>query len=688
MTVHIEKRGRRIEITSQQPLVGMRTAVPGAYETTGGNWTVPLSIESCKLLKLKYGRLLEVGPKLRQWARGVRHNRNTMARLAAAKDARLDVLPKRAPKLYKAMSKRKYQRVGVKFIASNHASGEFDDPGSGKTLIAMGGIVEAEVPGPYLVVAPKTASDSVWGREIARWLPKPHRAVTVPESRLQRERILKYTTMGPHTWVIIHPEMVMVQTWLVCQHPVERRFRNRKTGKRVKRIVPCGVRNPQENRQKRILKVCKHIKDRKTKRIDEPSYPILFDIEWGAIIVDESHDSLIRRTGVPTQRRNGLDKLRVRSDGIKIAMSGTPFDDKPHQLWGTLNWLDPKQYSAFHRWTELYWRKGGYTGWEIGDFIKEREPMLWDSLSAIAIRRTKAEIAKDLPPKTYVGSLLDPSDEDSPHGVWLDMDPKQAKAYEQMERDSVSHLDSGRLEAVSALSELTRLKQLACSYGRMETRKVRGRCQKQHEIARPKEWCNECKQQGWHTEIRDFYIPELPSNKYNWIRDTLEEWGYPNNPIDKVVFGSFYSGLMRVFAHRLEEHFKTKPGKRLSTGITGRVSPKDRAQRIKDFNREGEGPWLMWLNVKAGGTAITIDSASRTVLLSETRIPSQQDQLEDRTHRVSNPRQCFYFYLRSLGTVDVGTALINKELSAQSRRLLDERRGVDYFRHVLNLSRG
>jgi SNF2 family DNA or RNA helicase len=685
--VAIEKRGRRIEISATEPLPGLRTAIPGTYETVGGKWTVPLSFESYSLLELKYGRRLEIGPQLARWVKGVRHNRDSMTRLASAKDARLDVLPRVAPKLYKAMRKRKYQRVGVRFIASNHASLEADDPGLGKTLIALGGILEAEIPGPYLVFAPKTAAKSVWQREIERWLPAPHKAVTVPESRLQRERILKYTTFGPHTWLIVHPEMAMVQTWLVCQYPVKRRFKSRKTGKHVIKTVPCGVRNPMENRQKRTLKICKHVKDRKTKRVDEPSYSRLFEIEWGAIIIDESHESLIRRTGTPTQRRNGMDKLRTRPDGIRIAMSGTPFEDKPHQLWGTLNWLDPKTYSAFHRWTELFWRKGGYTGWEIGEFISEREGMLWDSLSAVALRRTKAEVAQDLPPKTYVGSKLDPSNEDSPHGIWLEMDPKQAKAYEQMERDSVSHLDSGRLEAVTALAELTRLKQMACAYGRIETRKVRGCCQKQHEIARPKTWCVECRQQGWHTELRDFYIPELPSNKFNWIRDTLEEWGYPNNPIDKVVFGSFYSGLMRTFAEQLETYFKTKPGKRLSTGITGRVSPKDRAQRIEQFNREGEGPYLMWLNVKAGGTAITIDSASRTIMISETRIPSQQGQLEDRTHRVSNPRSCFYYYLRSLGTVDVGTAMLNQESAAQSHRLLDGRRGVEYFKRVMELSR-
>jgi len=95
----------------------------------------------------------------------------------------------------------------------------------------------------------------------------------------------------------------------------------------------------------------------------------------------------------------------------------------------------------------------------------------------------------------------------------------------------------------------------------------------------------------------------------------------------------------------------------------------------------------MLLNVKAGGTAITLDTADRMIFISETRIPDQQQQAEDRIHRVSNPRQCMYYYLRSLGTVDIGTALVNVEAQRETHRLLDARRGVEYMRHVMELSK-
>lgn len=686
MAVKINKRGRRIEIHSDMPLPGLRSTVPGAYESVKGYWTVPLSLESYTLLKGKFGRRLEVGTELERWVAGVRENRRSMATLAASKDARLRVVPRAAPRLYKAMRKRKYQRVGARFIADNTGSLIADDPGLGKTLIAMAGIIESEIPGPYLVVAPKTAADTVWKREIERWLPEDHRAVTVPEYRSHRERKLRLTRYGPKTWLIIHSEMAMVAAWYECTRPVKRK--NRRTRKITRE--ECGKRTVVGSSQK-IQLACGHTKNRKTRKIIAPSYPRLFELEWGVIIIDESHEILIRRSGAPTQRRRGADMLPLRGDGIKIAMSGTPFDSKPHQLWGTLNWLDPHTYSAFYRWAELYWTKGGYNGWQIGEFRKDREPMLWDSLSATVLRRTKHEVAKDLPPKLYVGSPLDPHNEESPTGIWLPMHGKQAQAYEQMERISAAELASGRLEAVTSLAELTRLKQLACSYGDVQKREIRVHCKRirdKHPRKFEAEYggriCRECRRDGFHMEMRYFYHPQLPSNKFDWVVESLEEWGYPKNPIDKVVIVSFYTGILEMMAQGIEKHFKTKTP--LCTAITGRTPSKERRGIIDQFNRVDQNPQIMMLNVKAGGVAITIDSADRMIFLSETRIPDQQLQAEDRIHRVSNPRQCMYYYLRSLETVDVGTAIVNQEADRETRRLLDERRGVEYVRNIIKLS--
>lgn len=671
MSIHLEKRGNRIEVRTPQPLPGFRTTIPGAYQTTQGFWTVPLSLETCQLLRQKYKDSLVVGSELKRWARTARQSRDYMAELAEATDAPVEFLGDAAPHLAEAMNTRTYQRVGVRFIADTNAVLIADDPGLGKTLQIMGGLLEADVPGPYLVIAPKSAADAVWRREIMRWLPTDHRAVILPETREARERKIRLGRYGAKTWLIVHPEVVMVQAYWVCQYRVP-------AGPNGLSTKPCGRKTVEGNRQRRTLD-CGHQRDRKTQKELVHAYPWLFDIEWGSVVIDESHEVLIKRRGVPTQRRRGADLLRLRPDGIKIASSGTPFDNHPYQLWGTLNWLDPKTYSAFGRWAELYWQKGGYTGHEIGEFRADREQMLWDSLKGVALRRTKAEVATDLPPKFYVGSPLEPSNEDSPVGIWLPMSDKQMQAYHDLAKTSVAELESGRLEAADTLTELTRLKQLACSYGDLYTKLVRVRCES---------WrCAIMDCPGWHKELRQMYRPKLPSNKFTWIVESLEEWGYPKKPLTKVVIVSMHTSVLMLFQREIERHFKTKPNRPLCTSITGLTPGKHRRRIIDEFNKQdADTPHIMLLNVKAGGTAITLDTADRMIFVSETRIPDQQKQAEDRIHRISNPRQCLYYYLRSQNTVDEGTALLNAELEQLSHRLLDGRRGIAYFKHVLELS--
>jgi SNF2 family DNA or RNA helicase len=613
--IRLTKRGNRI-IT--QDIFPGYTGIPGAYVQVDNTLTFPADLETLHVLLDTLGNDAQLSAELSNWAHTVRINRKEAIRQATAKDARLPVLREKAPTLYRAMMARKYQRVGARFVADNPATLVADEPGLGKTLIAMGGIIESETEGPYLVVAPKTASETVWKREIERWLPPYHKAIIFPESRAKRERVFKTNVFDKNTWVITHPDMICVKD--------------------------------------ELAKITKRNGDTDYRHVYKPVYPQFFNIEWGVIVVDESHECLIRRSGRSTQRRLGLERLPLRSDGLKIAMSGTPFDSKPHQLWGTLNWLDPKGYPAFHRWSDLYWQKGGYTGFELGAFIGEREQLLWDSLNALALRRIKAEVAKDLPPKIMCGTPLEGPD--SPIGVWLPLAGKQLRAYTELSEAFETQLDHGELRAITALDLLTRLKQLACAYGRIDTAVT-------------------------EDEVKYRYTPELPSNKLDWLIQSMEDWGFPN-PKTKLVVVSFYTGILECFQSAIEKHFRTK--KSLTAIISGRTPMKHRKGIIDSFNARGNEQ-LLFLNVKAGGTAITLDSADRMVFLSETRIPDQQLQAEDRIHRVSNPRICEYYYLRSLGTVDEGIALVNQELATASGRLLDIRRGIDYAKHVIRLTK-
>lgn len=655
MSVVASRAKSRIHVHSPYDPEVVRTckSVPGAsFSKSAGNaWTYPLTIESCLLLREAFGGRLVVTQGLGDWYREETAKRSALGTLARAGDAALRFLPTLAPKLAAAMEKRTYQRSATAFIAQgDRYAGVFDEQGLGKTLEILGGLVEAQAKGPFLVVSPMSAATSVWPREIKRWLGEAgHGAIDFPSGRANRDAILdglktvfdlnsrkpdltEGTFDLDKTWVCVHPEMVRTKSWWECPE--------------------CGELTAYTRKPTSVLG-CGHDKPKRVKKIDEHTFPQLFGIAWGAVVVDECHESLVVKSGTPTQRRNGLDLLRLREDGYRIAASGTPMRSKPEQLWGTLNWLAPTVYGGKWRWVGQYWELGGWSGYEIGEIKKDREEMLWAEVSPIIIRRTKAEVAADLPPKTYMGTPLDPSDEHSPVGIWLPMEPAQEKAYRAMEKTGEAKLLSGKIEAVG-IAERTRLKQLACAYATIDR--------------------------------TGNFKPMPPSNKLEWTRQFLSELGYPKEPTGKVIIVSQWTEMLDLFKAELAGDWGY-----LSCTLDGSTTGRRRAEMIEDFNKPvgSRSPHILFLSVRAGGTAITIDSADEMIMIDETE--GEDDvmaQVEDRIHRVSNPRPVRYYYLRSEGTIDSETAVKNVQAGKRTRRLLDERRGVKYRRNVLEAVSG
>ena len=655
MSVKVEKVGERIWLWSTRPTAGLSKVIPGARfsKVHSPHWSLPLNMETCQLLRERFGSELEIQPELWAWAKSAKAEAARMQEIRANNETVQLLAPwrKEYPALYQAVQvTRPYQALGAQWIASA-AGGKGvligDTVGLGKTIQALAGVKESGVTGPHLIVCPKTAVESVWAPEIRRWLPGDI-VITLPEGRAKRDAILDgfvNTVKWPNareqvslarTWVVVHPEAIRTLSVWICRE--------------------CGSETPKTSKPKVL--VCGHDKDR-TKIQHNHVFPQLFAAPWGAVIADESDRSIVRLSGTPTQTRNGMEVLRdeaMRKDGLRLAQSGTPFRSKPHLLWSTLNWLRPDEFTSLWSWAEtLFEVEEGYAGSrKIGRLRPEREGLMYQSMDRIMLRRTRAEVAPHLPNKMYVGTPLDEDDPTSPVAVWLDMDPKQAKAYHQMLETSAADIDGGTLSAVGVLAELTRLKQFATSAGRMEG-----------------------------TE----FVPDFPSNKFDYVVQMLNELGYPDDPQAKIVIVSQFTSVLAMFGRGLRKEFPKDKYRNLTTFITGEVTGAKRQVAIDAINKSvGQGSHILLLNTKAGGSAITLDGADEMVFLDQTWIPDDQEQAEG---RIDNRRpeekivQRRYRYLMSRGTVDVGIALVNQDRGSTGNLLLDGRRGIVFARAVM-----
>lgn len=673
MTISVDRVGDRIHLRSpySDRNLALAKSIGGAnFSKKAQAWTYPLSMDHCRALRRAFGRELKVGAALGEWARQQVAAEKALGDLGARTDGvQLQRLPKRYPATYEALASRPYQSVGALYVAQGGAVLVGDTPGLGKTLEAIAGIVESGAPGPYLIVAPKTSIRSVWEREILRWAPDASVWV-MPEGKAARDAWLT-EAVDPYwdlrnTWVVINIEMVRTISWWVCEkrHCLDECELDHDHEKSTERWKVS-------DRPRSQIIDCEH-DPRKVKTFHEHKFPQLFGLEWGAIVADESQRSLIRTSGTPTQTRNGMRLLRSRGTPetwMRIALSGTPMRGKPERLWGTLNWLRPDIHTGFWGWAAMWYEvfETGYGGRTIGDFLDDRLDDFNKSLGRIMIRRTKAEVSPELPPKQYMDNRTPDEYETLTPAIWLEMTPEQSQAYADMLVAGSAEVAGGTLNALGILAELTRLKQFASCYGEMYSKTIMVDGEPQEAQA---------------------FRPILPSNKFEWIVQKLTECSIidpEDSPTGKWIIVSQFTEILEVFGRRLRTEYGLEP-----LYITGKVTgaKRDAAQEL--FNDMNSGYNVLLLNTQAGGVSITLDAADDMVFIDETHVPDDQEQAEDRNNnrrpeeKVATRR---YWYLKSLGTIDEAIARVNLHRDQQQKLVLDGRRGVEYMRSIMEQAR-
>jgi SNF2 family DNA or RNA helicase len=490
-------------------------------------------------------------------------------------------------------------------------------------------------------------------REVWKWMPEDD---VIPCVGTRKQRLEAFRELwedaaktGRRTWFICNIEMTRTQFEASCPGPTKKEIREAIEEERELDEACDGE-----------LAWCAYQKRHKS--LINHNWPELFQATWQAVVLDESHKALITtksRRKKQSQTRVGFGMLPIVDGGLRIALSGTPWRGKAENFWGTLNWLRPDLYSAFWPWGTRYFdtENDGF-GIKIGSLKPEMEDDWHRDLRSVMIRRTKREVAKDLPPKHYAGTPLIPDDPTSLWGIWLPLLPEQEKVYKAMQRDAIAHLEGGTMYGKGVLAGMTRLRQFATSCGIMvPTGKFDA---------------------AGDPELR--FKPTMPSNKFDWLLDFLDERGIAKDDWgdSKVVVASQSTEIINLF--RAELAFKG-----IAThGITGQTKRQDRLRQVEEFQSPG-GPRVFFINTDAGGVSITLDAADDIVFLDEKWVPDDQEQVEDRIHRISRIHQVTVYYLRSLGTIEEQIGLVTTRRDFIQKKLLDGARGVKFARQLISI---
>ena len=351
---------------------------------------------------------------------------------------------------------------------------------------------------------------------------------------------------------------------------------------------------------------------------------------WDHIICDEAH----YLKGRKTQRTRLVKRQKGKK---KTAISGTPADDKPLDIWSVLNWLDKKKYSSYWRFYNEYikyeekWNHNAGRGYRqilgtknMNKYHKEISPFY--------IRRTLPEVRGSMPPKTH-------------SKIWVDLSDRQLKDYEQMKRFQTAELgvNDEELTVLWQIAVYQRLQQMTLgTVIDLDWAEYERFWAKWHPIR------EEARSRG-----EDAVLPKTqptgpklvlgdPSPKLDAAMEKIEE---ALDADESIVIMTQYKEVVRMMGERCK---KAKiPTSMYHGGITSQ-SRRDAA--VADFQ---SGKTSVFVGtIGAAGTSITL-TAARTLLFTDRHWnPSVNRQAEDRIWRFDTKDPCQIIDICARNTID------------------------------------
>jgi superfamily II DNA or RNA helicase len=308
----------------------------------------------------------------------------------------------------------------------------------------------------------------------------------------------------------------------------------------------------------------------------------LATVEFDTVILDEAQ--AIKNPASQTAKASRLLVARHR-----LALTGTPIENHLGELGSIFEFLNPGLLGRLPRLEVLTAARAP---------SKRELAQLADDLRPFILRRTKAQVLPDLPPKTE-------------QVLFCDMRKEQRELYEGLRAGyQVSLLEQVETHgvpgsAIQVLEALLRLRQVACHPGLVDA--------------------------SWE-EAGSAKLETL----FDHVSEVLEE-GH------KVLVFSQFTSLLAYVRRHLDE--QGQPYAYLDGKTRNRGEIVERFQNDPACN-------LFLLSLKAGGVGLNLTAADYVFLLDPWWNPAVEAQAIDRTHRIGQTQAVFAYRLIARDTVE------------------------------------
>jgi len=335
----------------------------------------------------------------------------------------------------------------------------------------------------------------------------------------------------------------------------------------------------------------------KTKDLVITSYPLVYRdattleaVSWQGVVLDEAQN--IKNPGAKQSQA-----VRKLSTEFRIALTGTPVENRLSELWSILDFLNP-QYLGDR---QFFQRRFAMPIEKFGD--RDSLQTLRSLVQPFILRRLKTDktIIQDLPEKQEMT-------------VFCGLAAEQAALYQKLVDESLVEIEAaeGIQRKGLILTLLMRLKQV---------------CNHPAQLLKEKS-LKDAKRSGKLLRLQEMLDEAISEGDRALIFTQFAEWGKLLKP---------------YLAKQFEQEILF---------LYGATRKKQREEMIDRFQNDPEGPPILILSLKAGGTGLNLTRANHVFHIDRWWNPAVENQATDRAFRIGQTRNVQVHKFVCTGTLE------------------------------------
>ncbi len=330
---------------------------------------------------------------------------------------------------------------------------------------------------------------------------------------------------------------------------------------------------------------------------------LLQTVAWENIVLDEAQ--AIKNAF--TKRSQAAMKL---NGAFKCITTGTPIENHLGELWNLFHFLNPGLLGSLQHFNEKY----ATPIEKYKDLARKKQ--LKRLLQPFILRRTKAQVLEELPPKTEITLTVELSEEEK-------------ALYEALRRRAIANLAGVEAKPgekyLKVLAEIMRLRRACCHPKLVMAEK------------------------------------EIAGSKLALFKEVVEELRENNHKA--LVFSQFVDHLSIIRAAVEEMGIAYQY-------LDGSTPVPERQKRVNAF-QAGEGD-LFLISLRAGGLGLNLTAADYVIHMDPWWNPAVEDQASDRAHRIGQQHPVTIYRLIAKGTIEEKILALHKDKRDLADGLLDE----------------